>query len=129
MLLGFSTRAHAQAAKCHGSDDVSDVMIGVFKKLMGADSGYRKGLGLPVAADSLITLVTDAAICGRAGQAVDSVSLADDSTQVLSLRSHPLYVFKIGPAYAVRSTTDTNQNYDFVLFFGGLWDFLSIGAF
>jgi len=104
-------------------------MLGLLKKLMGTDSGYRKGLGLNQAPDSTITLVTDPAVCARAGQAVDSVSLADDSTQSLPPYSHPIYVFRIGSSYGVKSSPASNQHHDFVMFFGALWQYLSIGAF
>ena len=125
----FSTRAVAQGATCHSADAVSSSLLGLFKKLMGADSGYRKSLGLYQTPDSAITLVTNPTVCARAGQAVDSVSLADDSTQSLPPYSHPIYVFRIGSSYGVRNSPAPNQHHDFVMFFGTLWQYLSIGAF
>jgi hypothetical protein len=104
-------------------------MIATIKKLMGPDSSYRKSLGLTATTDSAIVLVSDSTLCARAGQAMDSVSLADDPSQALPPWTHPIYLLKIGPAYGVRSSIDQTGHYNFVFFFDSLWQLLSIGAF
>ena len=65
----------------------------------------------------------------RAGQAVDSVALDEDPTQVLKPAVNPIYVFRIGASHGVRFSGGADSHFNFVMFFGPSWEYLSIGAF
>lgn len=72
LLLGSSSRALGQTV-CAGPDEISD---GIVKRYVAlATSSYpphvanREALGIPAAAASQVTLVTDSTLCAHAGAA------------------------------------------------------------
>jgi len=123
------SNAKGQRPPCHRADEVSDALIAEIKNLMGRDSSRRKALSLAAAADSTIAVVADSRICARAGQAVDSVALHDDQNQVLKPAVNPIYVFRIGASHGVRFSGGPDSHFEFVMFFGPSWEYLSVGAF
>ena len=129
MLFSSFANAKGQSPPCHRADQVSDALIAEIKKLMGKDSSRRKALRLALAADSTIAVVADSRVCARAGQAVDSVALDEDPTQVLKPAVNPIYVFRIGASHGVRFSGGADSHFNFVMFFGPSWEYLSIGAF
>ncbi|MGH9421499.1 MAG: hypothetical protein ACRD3J_16090 [Thermoanaerobaculia bacterium] len=127
-LFACSATLHAQGATCNQPDSVSTHLIAYINAVMG-DSALRNGLGLPVATPSEITLISDSTVCAHAGAAIDSVALDSDPTQTLLPPSGaPLYVFRIGSAFGVFDGTVHNDHFAFILFFGSVWQFLSMGA-
>ena len=129
LLLPSFASARGQGPPCHRADAVSDALIAGIKDLVGRDPSRRKALKLAPAADSTISLVVDARVCARAGQAVDSVALDDDPTQVFGPPTDPIYVFRIGAAHGVRLSGGPGSHFDVVMFFGPSWEYLSMGGF
>jgi len=127
MLPGSSLRAQST---CHVADRRSDHFIDVVKQIMGSDgAAARAHLGLPIVDSSQITLVSDPAICARAGQALDSLNhAANPGATIPPVDTLPLYVLKVGSSFAVADLNyPSAQHFDYLFFFGSLWQFLNVG--
>jgi hypothetical protein len=125
-FIGVSARAQST---CHAADRRSDHFISVVNRMMGADRGpTRASIGLPLVDTSQVTLVSDPAICARAGQALDSLNHAlRPEVAIPPPDTLPLYVLRVGSFYAVADLNYPSSNhYDFLFFFGALWQFLSM---
>ena len=119
-------------ATCHAADEKSARIIATLSAIMAPEhAAGRDSLGLPTATPSQISLVTDSATCVRAGQATDSiVRVWNPTTTVAPGRLAPLYVFKIGTSFGVIDFDSPNPSahWMFLMFFGPLWNYLSMTA-
>jgi hypothetical protein len=115
---------------CHRADVNSAHFIETLVAMMDTAAGrtsLRTTLNLPVVAASQITLVTDSAVCARAGQAADSVAKVWDPSMTLDATTDPLYVIKVGTSYAVADLNNVDDGHgDFVFIFGPLWEYRGI---
>ena len=122
----------AQTATCRTADVTSGRLVGMVKGMMEPkDSALRRILGVPLVATSQVTLTTDAAVCARAGQALDSLghALAPNEPPIPPF-DDPLYVVKIGSSFAVVDTNALPHGHRYLVFyFGPLWEFKKIGTF
>lgn len=128
LLIAFNPLSAQQT--CHTADVNSTHFIETLVAMMDTAAGrtaLRTTLNLPVVAASQITLVTDSAVCARAGQAADSVASVWDPTLTLSPTTDPLYVIKVGTSYAVADLNNVDDgDGDFVFIFGPLWEYRGI---
>jgi hypothetical protein len=91
-----SAELEAQTAPCHQPDSASAQIITYLDGIMSQDSAERHALRLPIATPAQISLVSDTAICARAGAVLDSVRIDSDPNQPSPPPSGaPLYVFTI----------------------------------
>jgi hypothetical protein len=130
VLLASSKVLGAQHT-CHAASGDSNHFLRVINAMMTADQQpLRTTFGLPLVTSSQITLVTDPTVCGRAGQALDSLARAWVPTSPgLPPSTTPLYVFQIGTSYGLVDLESANENdADFIYFFGSLWNHTGIGA-
>jgi hypothetical protein len=125
LLIAFNQLSGQQT--CHRADVNSTHFIETLVAMMdtaAARTTLRTTLNLPVVAASQITLVTDSAVCARAGQAADSVAKVWEPSMTFDPITDPLYVIKIGTSYAVADLNNVGDGEkDFVFIFGPLWEY------
>jgi hypothetical protein len=129
-VLSIASQTSFAQSTCHTADRRSDHFIETVKQLMGADgAAARAHLSLPIVDSSQITLVIDPVVCARAGQALDSLNHAmqPDAT-IPPPDTLPLYVIQVGTSFAVADlNSQSTGDFDYLLFFGPLWQFLNLG--
>lgn len=114
----------AQSRTCHTANDTSANVIKAVNAMMTPEAAsLRSRFGVALVSSSQITLVTDANVCARAGQALDSLALAWAPTQQASPpNSDPLYVVQLGSDYAVVDPPNTKiEHYGLILYFSAAW--------
>lgn len=131
-VVGSAVEAAGQSKTCHGADGESAHVISAVNALMKPESAsIRTRFGVPFASASQITLVTDSAVCARAGQALDSLARAWAPNQPQPpADSDPLYVVQLGSDFAVvDGTTAPTEHYKLVFYFSPLWEFRTMLTF
>jgi hypothetical protein len=123
LLLAFQSVTAQQT--CHGPDVNSAHFIQALNAMMDtSQSAFRAKLQMPLVTSSAIALVTDAAVCARAGLAADSIFKVWEPTATLDPTTDPIYVIRIGTSYAVADLNNTgDSDFDFVFIFGPLWEY------
>jgi hypothetical protein len=122
-LALMSARASGQTT-CHASDSEGDHFKRIIKAMMTPQNApLRASLGVPQVDSTQISLISDAVVCARAGQALDSLGTVWAPT---SHGPHPsiatLYVFRVGTSYAAIYLDPTSTaDGDFIYFFGSSW--------
>jgi hypothetical protein len=129
----LSVRGNAILAQstCHAQDQRSDHFIAVVKQMMGPDGApARAHLGLGIVDTTQILIVSDSAICARAGQALDSLNLAlNPGATIPPPDTLPLYVLQVGSSFAVADLNYSSTNdFDHLFFFTSLWQFMNVGV-
>lgn len=123
VLIAFHSAAGQQT--CHAADVNSAHFIQTLKAVMDTShSVLRAKLNLPLVSPSQITLVTDPAICARAGLAADSIFKVWEPTATLDPTTDPIYVITIGTSFAVADLNNPDDSsFDWVFVFGPLWEY------
>lgn len=128
LLMAFNPLTAQQS--CHKADVNSAHFIQTLVAMMdtaAARTALRTTLNLPVVTATQITLVTDSAVCARAGQAADSVAKVWEPSMTLDPTTDPLYVIKVGTSYAIADLNNVDDGEtDFVFIFGPLWEYRGI---
>jgi hypothetical protein len=120
--------AHAQNT-CHAADQYSARFIQGIKAMMdSSNSVLRARLQMPLVASSAIVLISDSAVCARAGVASDSIVKVIVPTASQAPTTAPLYVIGVGSSFVVADLNASSESRLEVLFlFGPLWEYR--GAF
>jgi len=124
LLTLASLPLQAQSRTCHAANDTSANVIKAVNAMMTPQAGsLRSQAGIPLVSSSEIVLVTDASICARAGQALDSLAYAWAPTQPASpANSDALYVIQLGSDYAVVDPPSAKlEHFGLILYFSGVW--------
>ncbi len=129
-LLGsvflLPTESMSGQTPCASADANSEQIIGVLKNTMEPDAAAaRDSLGLPLVSFSEIALVSDPAVCARAGEAADSV-FRTWSPGVTFTENPPVYVVRVGTSFVVADlSAPPNPNNEFrtAFVFGPMWVF------
>ncbi len=124
LLCVLSSGLKAQNT-CHAADDKSAHIIGVLRTIMAPpESAFRARFSLPLVAPANITLVSDPAICARAGAAADSMVKVWLPNETVTPVTTPLYVIQVGTSYAVADlNTPPDGEFDSLIIFGLLWEY------
>jgi hypothetical protein len=127
LLTASLTAFHSAPGQqtCHGADVNSAHFIQTLSAMMDtSQAAFRAKLQMPLVSSSAIVLVTDAAVCARAGLAADSIFKVWEPTATLDPTTDPIYVIKIGTSYAVADLNSPDDNeFDWVFLFGPLWEY------
>ena len=129
IFVSLPSSVGAQAT-CKTADEMSSHFGVVLNRMMTAERAVgRTQLGLPLVDSTQIVLVSDAAVCARAGEALDSLSNASyPELPPMPPSSRPLYVFKVGSAYAViYLPPDNTGDGDLMFIFDSAWKDTGIG--
>jgi hypothetical protein len=121
----MSFRAMGQTT-CHTNDADGDHFKRILQQMMTPENApLRTAVGVPQVDSTHITLVSDALVCARAGQAIDSLTTVWAPT---THGPHPstasLYVFRVGSSYGVIYLHPANTaDGDPILFFDAAWSY------
>jgi hypothetical protein len=128
LVLGSFHVVGAQTT-CHAASGDSDHFLRVVRTMMASDQQpIRTRFSLPLVTPSQVVLVSDPAVCARAGQALDSLANRwVPRSPPLPPSTVPLYVFQVGGSYGVVDLASLNANDgDFIFFFGSLWNYSGV---
>lgn len=127
IILG---RSAAAQATCHAPDDESARVIYQISGMMDTAqrmTQIRSDFGIPLVSLSEIVLVSDSAVCARAGQALDSLlHVWNPNATIPAVWPEPLYVFKIGSSFAAMDRSTPNQPAYWVIFLSPLWAYKAV---
>lgn len=120
--------AYAQNT-CHAADQYSARFIqGINAMMDSSNSVLRARLQMPLVASSAIVLISDSAVCARAGVASDSIVRVIVPTASQPPTTAPLYVIAVGSSFVVADRNSLSGDHlEILFFFGPLWEYR--GAF
>jgi hypothetical protein len=96
-----------------------------------AHDGLRATFHLPAVKPEDVRLITDPAVCARAGRAFDSLARAWVPKKPPASESHyrPLYIFQVGKSYGVVDLNSPNESdCDFISFFESGWKYSGVAC-
>lgn len=128
LIFAGATKPLVSAYTCQPSDFYSDMMIRQINSSI-ADTASRRALGLPNVPSSQVTLATDAALCNRAGLALDSLANSQHPNEPRPPQgTRAFYVLKIGTytGISLLDSTLTKRSYAPLFLFDPIWQFVSI---
>jgi hypothetical protein len=126
-----ATPTFGQTGTCKTGDAFSRKVVASLKLLMGSEhSVERTAIGLPQVDTAHVVLVSDDTVCTSARIAMDSLAHAWNSNAPSPpADSRDIYVVLVGSTYCVFNPyVFSNNNHDFLFYFGSGWQFLAMRA-